>query len=71
MAKLILGLEPSLFLTYINALLDRTESICKIFGYNIWLSFKLKVIFILTSVQKPKKVLEPFLRKISKCLILG
>ena len=34
-------------------------------------SFKLKVIFILTSGQKPKKLLEPFLRRISKCLILG
>ena len=26
---------------------------------------------VLTSGQKPKKSLEPFLRKISKCLILG
>ena len=34
-------------------------------------SFKLKVIFSINLGQKPKKSLEPVLRKISKCLILG
>ena len=34
-------------------------------------SFKLKVYLVLTSGQNPKKSLEPFLKKISECLILG
>ena len=36
-----------------------------------FVSFKLKVIFSTNSGQKPKKSLEPFLRKVSKCLISG
>ena len=31
----------------------------------------LRSYLVLTSAQKPKKSLKPFLRKISKCLILG
>ena len=34
-------------------------------------SFKLQVIFSANFRLKAKKLLEPFLRKISKCLILG
>ena len=35
------------------------------------ISVKLKVYLVLISSQKPKKLLQQFLRKISKCLILG
>ena len=54
------------FLTISRSNISKLEIFLKNRFHSNWRSC-----LVLTSGQKPKKSLEPFLRKISKCLILG
>ena len=54
------------FLTISRSNISKLQIFLKNRFHSNWRSY-----LVLTSGQKPKKSLEPFLRKISKCLILG
>ena len=54
------------FLWFLGQISPKLQIFLKNRFHSNWRSY-----LVLTSGQKPKKSLEPFLRKISKCLILG
>ena len=54
------------FLMILRSNISKLEILLKNRFHSNWRSY-----LVLTSGQKPKKSCEPFLRKISKCLILG
>ena len=54
------------FLTILRSNISKLQTFLKNRFHSNWRSY-----LVLTSGQKPKKLLELFLRKISKCLILG
>ena len=56
----------AIFLTISRSNISKLQIFLKNRFHSNWRSY-----LVLTSGQKPKKSLEPFLRKISKCLILG
>ena len=54
------------FLTILRSNISKLQTFLKNRFHSNWRSY-----LVLTSGQKPKESLEPFLRKISRCLILG
>ena len=54
------------FLTISRSNISKLQFFLKNRFHSNWMSY-----LVLTSGQKPKKSFEPFLRKISRCLILG
>ena len=64
--KMAKNLNLGNFLTISRSNISKLQIFLKNRFHSNWRSY-----LVLTSGQKPKKLLEPFLRKISKCQILG